>query len=71
MADECDTCAEIGGYGEGDVEAVRELDGRCPQSRRPCGHHCNHLWTNDSCHWCDGEWDPETETFSTEVPRVG
>ncbi len=29
-----------------------EEDERCPQSKRPCGHHCNHIWTHDECHWC-------------------
>lgn len=28
----------------------------CPRSRRPCGHHCNHSWSHDMCHWCGEEW---------------
>lgn len=28
----------------------------CPISERPCGHHCNHIWTHDCCHWCNGEF---------------
>jgi len=24
----------------------------CQKSERPCGHHCNHTWTHDSCCWC-------------------
>lgn len=24
----------------------------CPKSQRSCGHHCNHIWTHDHCHWC-------------------
>lgn len=20
-----------------------------------CGHHCNHIWSSDSCHWCGFE----------------
>lgn len=24
----------------------------CPSSQRSCGHHCNHIWTHDHCHWC-------------------
>lgn len=30
-------------------------EGECVSSQRPCGHHCNHCWTQDCCHWCDGE----------------
>lgn len=37
--------------------------GECPESRRPCGHHCNHIWTHDSCCWCGADaWVPGTET---------
>lgn len=24
----------------------------CPKSQRACGHHCEHVWTHDECHWC-------------------
>lgn len=24
----------------------------CPRSLKPCGHHCNHVWTHDACHYC-------------------
>jgi hypothetical protein len=24
----------------------------CRRSRRPCGHHCNHIFTVEECHWC-------------------
>lgn len=44
---ECLSCTE------GTEEAV------CPDSRRPCGHHCNHTWTHDVCDWCGQEVDPE------------
>ena len=27
-------------------------DDKCPKSKRPCGHHCNHVWTHDACDWC-------------------
>lgn len=46
---ECATCGE-------DVE-----ENECPNSPRPCGHHCNHSWTHDSCCWCGTEWDGEDE----------
>jgi hypothetical protein len=43
--DECFTC------GEGDEHPMDE----CPMAQRPCGHHCNHSWDQDCCHWCGGE----------------
>jgi hypothetical protein len=29
---------------------------RCAKSQRPCGHHCNHVWTHDACDWCGSVW---------------
>ena len=31
-------------------------EGECPASKRPCGHHCNHVWTHDACDWCGKEF---------------
>lgn len=33
----------------------------CPESHRPCGHHCDCSWTQDACCWCGEEFgeDPE------------
>lgn len=28
----------------------------CPESKRPCGHHCNCSWQLDVCHWCGGQF---------------
>ena len=28
----------------------------CPNSKRPCGHHCNHSWSHDVCCWCGQAW---------------
>ncbi len=33
----------------------------CGASRRPCGHHCNHIWTHDCCDWCGAEVGEEGE----------
>lgn len=30
--------------------------GDCPESKRPCGHHCNCSWVHDRCHWCNKEF---------------
>lgn len=45
---ECATCGEIEG-----------VEGECPESQRPCGHHCNHIWTHDACCWCKVELQGE------------
>lgn len=44
---ECASC------GEGDP--VNE----CAKSLRPCGHHCNHIWESDYCHWCETEGEAD------------
>lgn len=36
----------------------------CPNSERPCGHHCNHSWTDDICDWCGGTFEEEEEEGS-------
>jgi len=46
--DDCSSCGENG-------EPLNE----CPQSRRPCGHHCNHSWSYDECCWCGKTWGEE------------
>jgi len=58
--DECLTCTEPGS-GE---------PNECPKSLRPCGHHCNHLWEQDCCHWCGAELgEDENGDFSLFVIR--
>lgn len=42
--DECSSCGEEMPLGE------------CKDSRRPCGHHCNHSWSHDHCDWCGAEF---------------
>lgn len=34
---------------------------KCPKSKRPCGHHCNHSWTHEKCCWCSRELGPIEE----------
>lgn len=29
----------------------------CPESKRPCGHHCNHALSHDFCDWCEKDLD--------------
>lgn len=50
VVDSCSSCPDIGGTAEIDL---------CPDSRSPCGHHCNHSWSHDVCDWCGTEWGEE------------
>jgi len=34
-------------------------ENECPDSERPCGHHCNCSWIHDHCHWCGVEFGEE------------
>ena len=45
--DECTSCHELVPRNE------------CPNSKRYCGHHCNHSWEQDHCCWCDKEFGEE------------
>jgi hypothetical protein len=45
--DDCGTC----GMGS----AIE--DDKCSKSQRPCGHHCNHVWTHDTCDWCGNNFE--------------
>jgi hypothetical protein len=49
---DCVTCSEIRG-------TMAELRDMCPESDRPCGHHCNHLWQSDCCCWCGVQIDED------------
>lgn len=40
LDDQCGTCEEGMPPNE------------CPQSKRPCGHHCNCSWEQEVCCWC-------------------
>lgn len=46
---DCHTCG-------GDLTTAPEDKDKCPQSKRACGHHCNHSWSHDVCHWCNKRW---------------
>ncbi len=48
----CATCEELG-------EDWNK--GECPESKRPCGHHCNCVWTQDRCCWCGKEIEAEDD----------
>ncbi len=62
---ECDTCAE-------DPTHEQYPLGECPKSLRPCGHHCNHAWEQDCCHWCGAEFGEDGEvSFPKELVEAG
>jgi hypothetical protein len=58
-------CSQCGGVYviEGDEcgSCVERFDrNECPQSKRWCGHHCNHVLTHDACDYCGGRYEEET-----------
>lgn len=34
------------------IECSEDDAAQCPRSVKPCGHHCNHVWTHDACCYC-------------------
>lgn len=73
MASHCITCATVDPL---DIE----LEDTCPQAKRVCGHHCNHYWSHDHCHWCGGHleisgygellvWVPGLSSVDSQGPR--
>ena len=38
----------------------------CPQSKRECGHHCNHAWSHEHCCWCDQEVGEEEQVAASK-----
>lgn len=40
---------------------------KCPQSNRPCGHHCNHAWSHEKCCWCGREFGGIEESPELEM----
>ena len=51
LDEECISCEE-------DPEPLDSIDYdnfKCKESKRSCGHHCNHTWTHDKCCWCGFE----------------
>jgi hypothetical protein len=57
-ADECFTCTEPGSG----------VEGECPMSERRCGHHCNHIWDQDICHWCNAEISDDGDLIPNYAP---
>ena len=48
------------------INCDEEFHEQCPQSKRECGHHCNHVWTHDECCWCGKEFGPDDEDNDTK-----
>lgn len=53
LDEECGSCPE---FRAGTQETPEDI---CANAQRECGHHCNHVWTNDRCHWCGMEYGEE------------
>lgn len=51
------SCVDCENAAAGDVDP----EAHCPNSKKECGHHCNHSWSHDSCCWCNGHWGEEPE----------
>jgi hypothetical protein len=43
---------------EGDHGGAGHVES-CPKSKKICGHHCNHSWSHEHCHYCGKEWGAE------------
>jgi hypothetical protein len=57
---------------EEDPELEDPLDptnDKCPKSQRPCGHHCNHSWSHESCCWCGNIFGPIEDSPEIEYNR--
>jgi hypothetical protein len=42
---------------------------KCKESKRKCGHHCNHSWSHEKCCWCGDIFGPIEESPSIEYNR--
>ncbi|PPF64552.1 hypothetical protein C5E11_03955 [Clavibacter michiganensis] len=42
----------------------------CPNSKRPCGHHCNHVWSHDECDWCGIQFGESGEESHPQKVRL-
>ena len=60
---DCATCGEDPAH---DLYPLNE----CPKSLRPCGHHCNHVWDQDVCHWCGAEVNEDGDLVLRECEEA-
>ena len=42
----------------------------CSESRRSCGHHCNHSWNQDQCCWCKKEFGEVAESGNAAASKA-
>ena len=65
MDEECLSCEE-----DPDPSDPMDYDHyTCAQSKRPCGHHCNHAWSHEECCWCGFVFGPAEEDPEIELGR--
>lgn len=51
------------------VSCDEEAEEKCSQSKRACGHHCNHVWSHCECCWCGMEFGEIEESPEIEMER--
>lgn len=62
---ECISCEE-----DPDPQDPMDYDKyKCSNSKRPCGHHCNHSWSHEECCWCGYVFGPNEESPEIEMGR--
>jgi len=59
MSKECISCEE------GETEEF------CPNSKRKCGHHCNHSYSHEECCWCGKEFVYEENIEIETGEKIG
>ena len=65
LDEECISCEE-----DPDPSDPMDYDNyKCPKSKRPCGHHCNHSWSHEECCWCGHVFGPNEESPEVEMGR--
>ena len=62
---ECISCEE-----DPDPDDPMDYDNyKCAKSKRPCGHHCNHVWSHGECCWCGSEFGEIEDSPEIEYGR--
>lgn len=42
----------------------------CPESKRKCGHHCNHSWSHETCCWCGQEFGEDYADEDADTDKL-
>lgn len=52
------------------IECSEDDAAQCPRSVKPCGHHCNHVWTHDACCYCGWLVPNDDDPGGVREPRL-